>query len=568
MIVLTNGDGVLLEALGDKATLRAGADIHLSVGGMWDESSVGTNGIGTALATGEAVFVHAAEHFCEGIKSWTCAGAPVRDPLDGEIIGAFDLSGYSPIFRPHNAIFVAAIAREIEQQLAQRQREERTRLLEAFIANSPGYESRDGLVIVDRRGRATYVNNMPASRDGSGLRAQIVDCGDKILEGPLTDLTKAPGSTFPDALLSRCHFDPLRLDGEIRGAALVFPLSHTTARPARASVTPPRLQTPADTIIGECPALRAAVDTASRVARCGPEIAFLIEGETGVGKELFARLVHNESDRRHKPFVALNCGAITRELFGSEIFGHVGGAFTGASKEGKPGVFELADGGALSLDEIGEMPLDIQPFLLRVLEERTVRRIGDTRERGVDVRLIASTNRDLRKEVEAGRFRSDLFYRIGMVSISVPPLRERWDDIELLIEHYNERIALQTRRPPLEFTRDALDALKAYRWPGNVRELRNLISRLSLLAATPLVRYEDLPQDVRNDPQPVVFQPSAKGEAERGHGLEEAERRAVMEALTAERGNLSKVAQRLGISRPTLYRKIHLYGIATQRSYS
>ena len=139
------------------------------------------------------------------------------------------------------------------------------------------------------------------------------------------------------------------------------------------------------------------------------------------------------------PFVALNCGAITRELFGSEIFGHVGGAFTGSSKEGKAGVFELANGGVLSLDEIGEMPLDIQPFLLRVLEERVVRRIGDTRERPVDVRLIASTNRDLMKEAEAGRFRSDLYYRIGTVSIHVPPLRERGDDIAPLIGHYNEK---------------------------------------------------------------------------------------------------------------------------------
>ena len=569
MIVLTDGDGVLIEALGDRATLRAGTDIHLTVGGKWDECSVGTNGIGTALATGEPVFVHAAEHFCAGIKSWTCAGAPIRDPLDGEVIGVFDLSGYSPIFQPHNAIFVAAIAREIEQQLAQRQREERTRLLEAFIANSSGYVSRDGLVIVDRLGRATYVNNMHAPSDARGERFQLVDCGDKILEGPLTDLTKAQRSAFPDALLQVCHFSPLRLDGEIRGAALVFPFSPSTARPARQTSAPARLDKAADCIVGECPALQAAVDTARRVARSSPEISLLIEGETGVGKELFARLVHDESDRRQKPFVALNCGAVTRELFGSEIFGHVGGAFTGSSKEGKAGVFELANGGVLSLDEIGEMPLDIQPFLLRVLEERMVRRIGDTRERPVDVRLIASTNRDLRKEVDAGRFRGDLFYRIGIMTIHVPPLRERQDDIPLLLAHYNEKLAGQTGRPLLEFTSEAIEALKAYRWPGNVRELRNLVSRLSLLAGTPLVRYEDLPEDVRGEARaPCASRPCAKDDPMQAQSLEHAERRAVMEALAAEGGNLSKVARRLGISRPTLYRKINIYGIQTQRSFS
>jgi sigma-54 dependent transcriptional regulator, acetoin dehydrogenase operon transcriptional activator AcoR len=270
------------------------------------------------------------------------------------------------------------------------------------------------------------------------------------------------------------------------------------------------------------------------------------------------------------PFVALNCGGITRELFGSEIFGHVGGAFTGSSKEGKVGVFELTDGGVLSLDEISEMPLDIQPFLLRVLEERVVRRIGDTRERPVDVRLIASTNRDLRKDVAAGRFRSDLFYRISMVSIRVPPLRERRDDVPLLIAHYSEKLAAQTGRPLLEFTADAMDALKAYRWPGNVRELRNLVSRLCLLASATLVRFEDLPDDVRGEP----LQTSAVGgalladEPEQARGLESAERQMVMEALAAEHGNLSRVAQRLGISRPTLYRKIQLYGIRARRSYS
>jgi sigma-54 dependent transcriptional regulator, acetoin dehydrogenase operon transcriptional activator AcoR len=571
MIVLTDGDGVLLEALGDRATLRNATDIHLTVGGMWDECSAGTNGIGTALATGEPVFVHAAEHFCAGIKGWTCAGAPIRDPLDGSAIGVFDLSGLSAIFRPHNTFFAAAIAREIEQELALRQREERTRLLEAFIASSPGYGSRDGLVIVDRLGRATYVNNMPTGADGRGEMGPLVAYGEKILDGPLTDLTKAQGSAFPDALLRVCNFRPLRLDGEIRGAALVFPSSPSAARTSRpVSSSAPRARV-ADGIVGECEALRAAVDVARRVARSGPEIAILIEGETGVGKELFARLVHHESDRRQKPFVALNCGAITRELFGSEIFGHVGGAFTGSSKDGKVGVFELADGGVLSLDEISEMPLDIQPFLLRVLEERMVRRIGDTRERPVDVRLIASTNRDLRKDIAAGRFRSDLFYRISMVSIRIPPLRERRDDIPLLVAHYTEKLAVQTGRPLLEFTPDAIDALKAYRWPGNVRELRNLVSRLCLLASTPLVRLEDLPEDVRGEPlQPctVVQMASLRDEVEQAQGLGSAERQMVMDALVAEQGNLSRVAQRLGISRPTLYRKIQLYGIQARRSYS
>ncbi len=569
MLVLADAEGVMIDALGDKSTLHAGVDIHLAIGGRWGECAVGTNGIGTALATGEPVFVHGAEHFCAGIKKWTCAGAPIRDPLDGAIIGVVDLSGHTNIFRPHNPVFVAALAREIEQALARQQREERTRLLETFIANSPGYTYRDGLVIVDRRGRATFVNNM---RQISGARAErpaLVDCGDKILEGPLTDITKAQGSTFPDALLSACHLNPLRLDGEIRGAALVFPFSASGGRSARASVPASKPERALDAIIGDCEALREAVDAARRVARSSPDISLLIQGETGVGKELFARVVHGEGDRGAAPFVALNCGAITRDLFGSELFGHVGGAFTGAAKEGKVGVFELANGGVLSLDEIGEMPLEIQPFLLRVLEERVIRRIGDARDRPVDVRLIASTNRDLSAEVEEGRFRSDLYYRISAVSIYVPPLRERGDDIPLLIRHFSEKAARQNGRAVIDFTDDAMEALMAYRWPGNVRELRNLMSRFNLLSPTPIMRRQDLPREIRGEaglrPEPTT---PLKETAPKPQRLEDAERTAVIEALAAERGNLSKVAQRLGISRPTLYRKLYQYGIHTQRTFS
>jgi len=197
MLVLADADGVMIDALGDRSTLHAGADIHLAIGGCWGECAVGTNGIGTALAAGEPVFVHAAEHFCAGIKRWTCAGAPIRDPLDGKIVGVVDLSGHTKIFRPHNPVFVGALAREIEQALARQQREERTRLLETFIANSPGYTHSDGLVIVDRRGRATFVNNIPAISGARNERPLLVDCGDKILEGPPSELTKANGSTFP-----------------------------------------------------------------------------------------------------------------------------------------------------------------------------------------------------------------------------------------------------------------------------------------------------------------------------------------------------------------------------------
>ncbi|RFB80526.1 sigma-54-dependent Fis family transcriptional regulator [Methylovirgula sp. 4M-Z18] len=565
MLVLADSDGVLIDAIGDKKTLHNGMDIHLAIGGKWNEGAVGTNGIGTALWTGEPTFVHAAEHFCAGIKSWTCAGAPIRDPLDGKIIGVVDLSGYSPIFRPHNTALVAATARQIEKALAEQQQEQRTRLLEAFISSAPRYRRTDGLVILDHRGRAIYRNNVP----GGEVPAMINDPTEAShgrwpinlpSSGSEADIARA----LP-AHLRSCHITPLKLDGDLRGAALVFP-----SVPAASSITVvhrdagKHLQDAAAMIVGKSEALLAAVDLACRVARSNSVASLLVEGETGVGKELFARLVHAGGRRTPSdPFIAMNCGAITKDLFGSELFGHVGGAFTGASRDGRPGVFELANGGVLSLDEIGEMPLDIQPFLLRVLEERVVHRIGDSRGRPVDVRLVASTNRDLKQEVAAGRFRRDLYYRIGAVSIMVPPLRERGEDVLLLAEHFNRKTAATSGEEPLEFSHEALDALLAYRWPGNVRELKNLIGRLHVLARDREIELHDLPEDITAAGSASATQSSSSPATSPGPEgtLAEAERQAMKNALEVEGGNLSRVARRLGISRPTLYRKLDQYGI-------
>lgn len=561
MLMLADGEGVLIDVIGDKKTISDGMDIHLGVGGKWTEDVVGTNGIGTALWTGEPVFVHAAEHFCAGIKAWTCAGAPIRDPYDGKVIGVVDLSGYPDIFRPHNIALVTAAAREIEQALADAQNEERTRLLEAFIASASRYRSNDGVMIIDRHGRAIYSSNVPAAE-----RKRV---GDMIRGGPEScRLPELSNSGFLDSIVTTlpkdmqsCHICPLELDGDVRGAAFVFPKSDDSRTVAIGSrIASQQVKDESALIIGESPALRAAVDIACKIGETEDVTSLLIEGETGVGKELFARLIHAASRKSaNNPFIALNCGAVTKELFGSELFGHVGGAFTGASREGKPGVFELASGGVLSLDEIGEMPLDMQPFLLRVLEERAVNRLGDSRLRPVDVRLVASTNRDLKVEVANGRFRKDLFYRISTVSICVPPLRERGSDSLLLIEHFNRKLADRRASPPLRFSNQALDALLAYRWPGNVRELRNLVERLHLLSNTGLVGLEDLPSDVTEPAQDRTTPQTDATDAV--FSLEDAERQAIRSALRAEHGNLSKVAQRLGVSRPTLYRKLEQFGI-------
>jgi transcriptional regulator with PAS, ATPase and Fis domain len=255
------------------------------------------------------------------------------------------------------------------------------------------------------------------------------------------------------------------------------------------------------------------------------------------------------------PFVAVNCGAISRELFGGELFGHVGGAFTGAMKEGKAGKLEEARGGVFCLDEIGEMPLEIQPYLLRVLEERVIYRIGDGRARPFDARLVALTNRDLRAEVAAGRFRRDLYCRIDAVTVNVPPLRERGDDIRRLIEHFNRKTAAECGLDPLRFSEGVLELFLHYSWPGNVRELRNLVNRLCSLASHRDISISDLPAEISVEVETGDDAPPARG------SLKEAEKAVILRAIAEHRGNLTRVAEDLGITRPTLYRKLKIYDI-------
>jgi transcriptional regulator with GAF, ATPase, and Fis domain len=242
-----------------------------------------------------------------------------------------------------------------------------------------------------------------------------------------------------------------------------------------------------DGIIGSSPALRNVIEQVAIVAPTAATV--LIQGESGTGKELVARAIHDRSPRRHRALINVNCASIPRELFESEFFGHVKGAFTGALRD-RPGRFQAADGGTLFLDEVGEIPLDLQGKLLRVLQEGRFERIGDERTRGVDVRVIAATNRDLLQEVDSGRFRRDLFYRLSVFPLVLPPLRERADDIPRLAMHFLEQAAQRYGRSGLRLTARAVRTLEAYRWPGNVRELQHVIERATLLSRGAVLRFD------------------------------------------------------------------------------
>lgn len=302
-------------------------------------------------------------------------------------------------------------------------------------------------------------------------------------------------------------------------------------------------------IVGNSPAVKNLCAVIKRLAPMPSTV--LIQGESGTGKEVAARALHRMSNRSQRPFVPVNCSAISPEIIESELFGHVRGAFTGAN-ENRNGLFYYAQGGTLFLDEIGELPLAMQTKLLRALEERKIRPVGSEREIPVDVRIIAATNRDLVPEVAAGRFRQDLYYRLDVVNITIPPLRERREDIPVLARHFINQLSAQLGLPAIPLTPEILEWFNVYHWPGNARELRNLVERSLILGYFP---PENLPAPTQSEKKPLADEESPRAP------LEEVEKRHILSVLQAVAGNKSEAARRLGISRKTLERKCAIWGV-------
>jgi two-component system nitrogen regulation response regulator NtrX len=285
----------------------------------------------------------------------------------------------------------------------------------------------------------------------------------------------------------------------------------------------------------------------------------LITGENGSGKEIVARTLHRLSHRAEQPFIDVNCAAIPEELIESELFGHRKGAFTGAIDERK-GKFELADGGSLFLDEIGDMSVKTQAKVLRVLQEQTFQKVGGQQTIAVDVRVIAATNKDLEAEIASGSFRSDLYYRLNVIPIEVPPLRSRGNDIVLLSDYFLRRFAAETGAPRKKLAAGAITKLKAYHWPGNVRELRNVIERLAILIQADTIEAEDIQLGTRAEAVPEIAANLTLKEAR-----DEFEKQYILSRLREFAGNVSRTADALGVERSNLYRKLHAYGIRVER---
>lgn len=556
VMVLTDALGTVLNLEGDTSTLGAAEKVHLMSGANWSETACGTNAIGTTLAIGKPLQIHSAEHYCEGIKRWSCSATVIRDPLDGSVLGALDVSGLSNSYNRQTLALVVSTAGRIESRLTQSELDIRYDLLTACIDRISS-STRDGIIIFDRRGRAIRANDKATL-----MLAELGQSRSKVptLSARLSDLTLAPNRPLPP-WMNQDYLEPVRVDGQQVGTLLTLP--HREKYSNKLWLLP---QTATDKdhntfnrVIGQSNAIRQTVARARQLAKS--QVPILLSGETGVGKEIFAKGIHEAQGNPSTPFVALNCGGFSRELLTSELFGHAEGSFTGAKRGGMIGKIEAANGGTLFLDEIGEMPIDLQPHFLRVLEENEVYRLGENKPRKVNFRLIAATHRDLRKEIREGNFRMDLFYRIAVTTVSIPPLRERPEDIPLLAQHYVQQLSQRHQLGTVRIAPQVLEWLQGYAWPGNIRELRNVIEGMLLTAQNQWIDLCDIPPEIR----PQGHSPAAPSPFDTDRSdltlMERLEHEALLTAIEQCRGNVTAVARSLGMAKSTVYLKIKRFGL-------
>ncbi len=564
-VTLADKDGYILEIIGDKSLLEELTAGNLSPGYRWTEKDVGTSVISLVLARKIPVQVNDHEHYCQRGHAHTCSASPVFDDND-ELMGVLAMSGSADQVHPHTLGMVITAARAVENQMritkASQELLLRNNYMNAII------ESIDsGVMAVDKDGIITQLNNHGK---------QILKWGNELIGTPLYDLVGAQADlrkmmangfgyvdreVFIKAPHRMIHLittaKPIFVsEGKVQGIIFVFNEINRIRRLVN-EMAGSQARFTFEDILGVSPRIHEAKKQAI-LAAAGVSNVLLL-GETGTGKELFAQAIHNQSDRRNHPFVAINCGAIPRELLESELFGYVEGAFTGAKRGGRPGKLELASGGTVFLDEIGDMPLDMQVKLLRVLQTGEVFRIGQHKPITVDLRIIAATHFDLKQEVEKGNFREDLFYRLNVLPISIPPLRERPEDIILLARHILSRCCQQLNKPGIKLSADSEQMLFRYHWPGNVRELENLVERAVNLVDQDRIEPElfGLPLTKRK-----IVSVTENG----GALLEEAEKQTIIEVIESMECNISKASKLLGISRATLYKKFKKYNIPISRT--
>lgn len=563
VLMVTDFQGVILESYGDKAVNKSRIESHVYPGACWGERQRGTNAIGTALATGGPVQIHALEHYCEGLREWTCSAALIRGQHKTDILGAVDVSGFDKTLNVHSLALAISISSQIEATLAGWEAHDRIVLLQLCSEKASHWKS-DGLIILDNRGCVMSVNqNAQEILRSRGIKVDITR-GNRL--GEIGVMSSLGASSLQ--WISEDWIQPVVVNGKKLGMIIVIPqqVSSTRsvlARSADTSSNQGEIRTVVnhafDRIVRRSEVMCAAIDRAKRfaVVKC----PILILGETGVGKEEFAHAIHEASGVSAGPFIPVNCGALAKDLVASELFGYADGSFTGARRGGRAGKFEEANGGTLFLDEIGELPADIQTHLLRVLQDGNVIRVGESRERKVSVRILSATHRDLRTDIAEGRFREDLYYRIALASLTIPPLRARTNDIVPLAEHFLELLFRQYGGRKKCLDDELVEVLRTYSWPGNVREMKNLLESMFHLSDSDVLGANDFPhefiRETRGSKGTCISEVDAVG------NLRSIERDAIVAALMQTQWNMLKAARLLGIARSTLYQKVKSYEIST-----
>jgi len=563
-IMLTDSDGVIVSYLGDTGFSATARRSGFREGVMWGEREMGTNGMGTCLIAERPVMIHRTDHFLAQNTQLTCSAAPIFN-MRGELLAALDISGASSSPQPHTLALVDMAAQNVENRTLLSACKEfhvvRFHRCPEFVS-TPG----EGVLAFDDQGLVKGANR--AALKLLGYRDHEAVCGqpvERILDTSFATLMRLTGhsgypaeplgSRLPQRRWFASVHTPARASRPAQASAGASVRTEGGAGAAEAGAAEARGSL--DCLESADPTMHSCVEILRRVV--DRDISVLLLGETGTGKGYCARAIHNASSRADKPFVTVNCAAIPETLIESELFGHKGGAFTGATREGGMGRILQANGGTLFLDEIGDMPLALQTRLLNVIEDREVMPLGGNKVVSVDVRVISATQHHPLDLIARGQFREDLYYRLNGITVRLPPLRQRTDGAELI------RKLLHDEAPGTLFELEPalLERLLAHGWPGNLRQLRNVLRTMLALRTSDRLTLADFNEEwlagnaAQGAPGAAASHPERDGESV----LSDAERDALRRVLEMCQWNVSEAAARLHISRRTIYRKIHRHGL-------
>jgi sigma-54 dependent transcriptional regulator, acetoin dehydrogenase operon transcriptional activator AcoR len=566
-VALFDSDGILLHIIGDNDILNDLTIGNFVAGSCWREEIMGTNGVGTILHIGKPLQIFACEHFAKLAHPYTCSGAPICSP-EGDIVGVIDMTGFYHSSNSHTLGMVMAAATAIGNLLVVNQAFKQCQVSEN-LQKTVVASITEALIAVDNDGIITLVNQnaeqMFKQPSGTMLGKDYSDVfgtGNahltSLIDNNRTLTDREVRITFNDNMASdytlTCN-PILSPQKRMTGKIIAFTAIKRT-RQLVTSMMGAKAKLGFEDIIGKNPAFLQNVELAKIAASSDSNVLLL--GESGTGKDIIAQSIHNKSNRRKGPYLAINCASIPRDLIASELFGYDEGAFTGSKRGGNPGKFELAEGGSIFLDEIGEMPLELQSTLLRIIEEKTILRIGAKKIRNVDVRIIAATNINLHENLERKTFREDLFYRLNIFSIKLVPLRDRLDDIPLLVDHFVKNLASKIGKNINKVHPNFIHVLEQYSWPGNIRELQNYIERAINITSRDELTVDLLPPELtRNivEYQSNNDKTGLLGDHPAETNLETIEKNLIMNMIQANYSR-KEIAQKLGYSRSTLYRKI------------